>query len=466
MSGTVFSGAERARLDAAPRHPRRLYGLAVSQMSERFAFFGVQALLFLYVDQYLLGGMAEQQVWGFEELKDVLRATLHVSRRSEIASVLFGLFTGLGFLATIVAGALADRWLGVHRVIVLSGGLALAGYVLLTMESCFLIGMLLVSVGAGAFKANMTTQISQLYSGADPRREWGFRVFFIGVNLGMLVAPVVCGALGEARGYRYSFAASGAGMALAIMLYTLPWRGGPRPARLVLPAGRYGWTWRKASAFAIFFAVLSVTLVGVQQIYNAYVGWADAHVRLDWHGRSIPTTVLLSIDTGFTVIMMSVSAWLWRGWGRFFPQPAAWAKIGMGCLLLAVAYGCLSAIRGDADPALGVWLLAFHAINSLAFANISPVALAFLSRCAPEGAKSTFLSIFYLEFAVGSFLAGGIGRWLDSIPAPVFWGAHAAMFALAGCAMLLSGRWISAILVPSEVAPLAPAAAHRPKLAA
>ena len=269
------------------------------------------------------------------------------------------------------------------------------------------------------------------------------------VNLGMFVAPLVCGTLGETQGWRWGFLAAAIGMAASLALFLRA--AGRLPPVATVAAGHSparaarAWTGRKILATACVLAALAIAFTGVQQIYNAYLGWASTALDLTWHDRAIPTTWLLSLDTAFQVLMISAIAWLWSLWARFAHEPGPLAKIALGLGLYAVAYACLVAADADGSSAF-FWVIAFHALNSLGFAVIAPVALAFLTDRAPPRSRSTIVGLFYLQFAIGAFAAGALGAGSGLMSAEQLWPLHAAIMAVAGLLLFAGRRWIDATL--------------------
>jgi POT family proton-dependent oligopeptide transporter len=185
---------------AAPKtlfgHPPGLFVLFFTEMWERFSYYGMRALLVYYMTKHLL--MPQGQ-----------------------ASHIYGLYCGLVYFTPLLGGLLADRRWGQHRCVVLGGALMAVGHFLMAFEALFYPALLFLILGNGCFKPNISAQVGGLYGEGDPRRDRAFSLFYVGINLGAFIAPLVCGTLGELWGWHYGFAAAGVGMLLGLVIYLL-----------------------------------------------------------------------------------------------------------------------------------------------------------------------------------------------------------------------------------------------------
>ncbi|MGH7712623.1 MAG: peptide MFS transporter, partial [Gemmatimonadaceae bacterium] len=181
-------------------HPRGLALLFAVEMWERFSYYGMRALLVLY----LVNGLG----W-----------------TDGNAARLYGTYTSLVWLTPIIGGYLADRFLGTRRSMIIGALIITTGHFLLALQTMptFYLGLACVIIGTGFFKPNVSTQVGQLYRAGDPRRDAGFTIFYMGINLGATIAPIVCGYLGERVGWHFGFGAAGVGMLLGLLFY-LKWR--------------------------------------------------------------------------------------------------------------------------------------------------------------------------------------------------------------------------------------------------
>src|SRR5712672_2860747 len=208
-------------------HPRALSYLFATEMWERFSYYGMRALLVLYMVKYLFGPEHAGAVIGFAALKRALEVPFGPLDIQPLASQIYGLYTGLVYLTPIFGGLLADRVLGHRRTVVIGASLMALGHFMMAFESLFLFALLTLILGNGAFKPNMSAQVGTLYGPGDPRRDRAYSIFYVGINLGAFLAPLVCGTLGEAAGWHYGFAAAGVGMLVATAIYLLGMRALP-----------------------------------------------------------------------------------------------------------------------------------------------------------------------------------------------------------------------------------------------
>ena len=196
-------------------HPRGTWYLAFTEAWERFSYYGMQALLVLYMVKYLLLPGRIEHVVGFE----TFRRLYHGLEGQALASAIFGTYTASVYLTPILGGFLADRLLGRRRTVLL-GALTMAlGHFLMAIEGAFLFALLCLVLGCGMFKGNIASQVGSLYKPDDLRRADAFQIFYLGINAGVIASPLVVGTLGEVWGWHYGFAAAGVGMLLAIGIY-------------------------------------------------------------------------------------------------------------------------------------------------------------------------------------------------------------------------------------------------------
>src|SRR5690349_6556954 len=217
-------------------HPRGLSYLFATEMWERFSYYGMKALLVLYMVKYLLHPEHAQTVLGFAALKGGLEFLFGPLDIQPLSSNIYGLYTGLVYLTPVLGGYLADRVLGQRRMVVIGASLMAIGHFMMAFEPLFLLALLVLILGNGAFKPNISTQVGSLYAPGDARRDRAFSIFYVGINLGAFLAPLVCGTLGETLGWHYGFGTAGIGMTLGLCIYLY--------AQRHLPMDRWKPAWR------------------------------------------------------------------------------------------------------------------------------------------------------------------------------------------------------------------------------
>ena len=205
-------------------HPRGLTFLFTTEMWERFSFYGMRSLLVLYMTKYLLLPEHSGAVIGLTSVRRALEAVFGPLPVQPLSSQIWGFYTALVYFTPIFGGLLADRVLGRRRTVVIGAVLMAIGHFMMAVEQLFLFALLFLIVGSGAFKPNISTQVGGLYAPGDHRRDRAYSIFYVGINIGAFLAPLVCGTLGEEAGWHYGFAAAGIGMCigLCIYLYALP----------------------------------------------------------------------------------------------------------------------------------------------------------------------------------------------------------------------------------------------------
>src|SRR5437016_552826 len=198
-------------------HPRRLWFLAFTEAWERFSYYGMQSLLVLYMVKYLLLPGRIERVAIFDAFRQL---PLYSGLDGQpLASAIFGTYTAAVYFTPIFGGFLADRVLGRRRTVLLGALTMAAGHFLMAFETAFLFALLCLVLGCGMFKGNIASQVGSLYKPEDLRRADAFQIFYLGINAGVIISPLIVGTLGEVYGWHYGFAAAGVGMLLAIAIY-------------------------------------------------------------------------------------------------------------------------------------------------------------------------------------------------------------------------------------------------------
>ena len=411
-------------------HPKGLGYLAVVEGCERFSYYSMQTLLVLYMVKYLLLPEHIGSVAGL----GWLRAHYYTGLDGQpLASAIFGDYTALVYLTPIVGGVIADRWLG-RRATLILGGLTMAlGHFLMAFQGSFLLALVTLIVGVGLFKGNIASQVGELYAENDIRRAMAFQIFYIAINVSVIAAPLVSGTLGEKLGWHWGFGAAGVVMVIGLLIYLGAARWLPadsRPARRNdAPRARMaGDDWLRLTAVFVLVPILAVSLLMNQEIFNAYLVWADAHFALTFFGETLPTSWMITIDSAVSFSMLVAVAAFWKWYGAHRREPDELGKMIIGSLFSMAGGTCLfiaAATQGAGKIGL-FWPLMFHLLNSIAFAHIMPVSLALFSRLAPKAINATVLGIYYLAFFAANKIVGTVGGWYSTMPTTRFWLLHIA----------------------------------------
>jgi POT family proton-dependent oligopeptide transporter len=403
-------------------HPRGLALLFVVEMWERFSYYGMRSLLVLYM-VHALG-------WPDDR-----------------ADHLYGLYTGAVYLTPLLGGFLADRLLGTRRSLVIGAVIIACGHFVLAVPGMpfFYLGLTLVVIGTGFFKPNVSTMVGQLYRPGDRRRDGGFTIFYMGINVGGILAPLVCGYLGQRVGWHYGFAAAGVGMLLGLAAYItlrdkyLPGIGftPTRPAptdvsRPSLPAahGRLSPDERKrVIAIGIVFVLASFFWVGYEQAGSSLTLFADRYTDLHLGHWSIPSSWFQSAQPGFVIIFAPVFAYLWRVLGAEDREPSTALKMAMSLALISIAYGIMIFGGRIADHCVDTthavsacavvnpgWLTTTYLFTVLGELCISPVGLSYVTKVAPARVGAFLMGCFFLSNSAGNYFAGRLAGLTASIP--------------------------------------------------
>ena len=411
-------------------HPKGLGYLAFVEGCERFSYYSMQTLLVLYMVKYLLLPEHIGGVMGLDWLRSVHYQGLE---GQPLASAIYGDYSSTVYLTPIIGGLIADRWLG-RRITLILGGLVMAlGHFLMAIEGAFLFALLSLIVGVGLFKGNIASQVGELYGPNDLRRAMAFQIFYIAINVSVIIAPLISGTLGEKVGWHYGFGTAGIVMVAGLLLYIKagPWLpDGSRPT-VASKAAKKKLTRAdvpRLIALLMLVPVLAVALLTNQEIFNAYLVWADEHFQLTFFGVTLPTSYMITIDAALSFSTLVAVAAFWKWWGTRRAEPDELGKMIIGSLFCIAGGLCLviaAATHGSAKIGL-FWPLMFHLFNSIGFSNIMPVSLALFSKVAPRAILATVIGIYYLAFFSANKIVGIVGGWYSTMDTVQFWLLHVA----------------------------------------
>src|SRR4029079_3130212 len=259
-----------------------------------FSYYGMKALLVYYMTKYLLVPERAQTVVGLASLKAALESIFDPLDVQPLSSHIYGLYTGLVYLTPVLGGYLADRLLGQRRMVVIGASLMAIGHFMMAFEPLFLLALLVLILGNGAFKPNISTQVGRLYAPGDSRRDRAFMIFYVGINLGAFLAPLVCGTLGEVFGWHYGFGLAGIGMTTGLAIYLYATRNVPPDVRSQVTAKGEGGApfgrdeWRAIGALCVLVLPVSLFWATYEQQGNTIALWADDFTNRIVLGFEIP----------------------------------------------------------------------------------------------------------------------------------------------------------------------------------
>jgi POT family proton-dependent oligopeptide transporter len=396
-------------------HPTGLYLLFTTEMWERMSYYGMRALLVLYmVSASNKGGFGWSQ-----------------SRALEI----YGLYTGLVYLTPVVGGFLADRYLGQRLSVTLGGILMMLGQFVLAapgnVESLFFGGLALLVIGNGFFKPNISTMVGGLYAPGDARRDGAFTIFYIGINVGAFLASAVCGTLGEKFGWTYGFGSAGVGMGLGVVVFLalsnrLLGDVGKAPKAVSGDSTRASTPGAALTSqevdriivilvlalFVVFFWAAFEQAGGLMNLYTD--SKVDRHV-LGWE---VPTTWFQAVNPLFIMLLGPVFAEVWSSLGRKHKDPSIPAKMALGLLLLAFGFvfmmGASKQSEAQGKAAL-MWVVAAYFVHTAGELCLSPVGLSMVTKLAPARFASLLMGAWFIANAVANYLAGLIGTYAEKL---------------------------------------------------
>jgi len=434
-------------------HPKGLAFLFTTEMWERFSYYGMRALLVLYMTKYLLVSDHAGTVLGLASIKSALEAIFGPLDAQPLSSQIYGFYIALVYLTPIFGGLLADRVLGQRRMVVIGATLMAIGHFMMAVEQLFLFALLALILGNGAFKPNISTQVGGLYPPGDHRRDRAYSIFYVGINVGAFLAPLICGTLGENAGWHYGFAAAGVGMliGLSIYLYALPLLPPDELQRAQAahiekrPLTRE--ERRAVLALLVLFVPTALFWATYEQGGNTIVLWADANtdrtVELFGYSAEIPTTWFLAFNPFMIFAFTPFVVALWTRQAERGSEPSTIAKMALGCGGVALSYliMAIAAWKANGGHASWLWLLAYFVVITIGELYLSPVGLSLVTKIAPPRMLSMMMGVWLATSFVGGFLAGWLGGFWSRIGKPEFFLLIAAIGAVAGAA-IFGSRWL------------------------
>jgi POT family proton-dependent oligopeptide transporter len=458
--GTIVSGPgpDIANDTAFIGHPRGLGWLSASEFWERFSYYGMQTLLVLYLTHYLLQPGHIEQVWGFDAFRRLIGWVYGTQSQMALASNTAQLYAALVYITPLAGGFLADRLIGRTTTVTLGAILMVAGSFLLALNATFLVALLFLLAGVGCFKGNIASQVGALYSVTDTRRADGFQIYFMGIQLAVIISPVICGYLGQRVDWHLGFVAAGIGMVLGLAIYLAERRHfPPEPVRTkgasVERPPLSARDWKAVILLVALLPVLALSIVGNQEIFDAYLVWGEKNFQTVFFGFNMPITWIVSMDAFVSAVTMVGVIAFWRWYGRRWKEPDEITKIVIGVAISAlgplVLAGCAAVATSTGHPVPLYWALGFHILNDVGFANVLPVGLALYSRAAPKGLGGIMIAVYYLHLFLGNLLTGYLGGLLGTMPDTTFWLMHVGIMAISAAILLVVRFAFAHLVAPS-----------------
>ena len=442
-------------------HPKGLGYLGFTEACERFSYYSMQTLLVLYMVNYLLVPGRMDHVIGL----DWLRGWHYQGLEGQpLSSAIFGDYTSLVYMTPILGGIIADKLTG-RRIALIVGALTMAlGHFLMAFQDAFLFALLALIIGVGMFKGNIATQVGALYGPNDLRRAMAFQIFYIFINVSVIIAPLISGTLGQKVGWHYGFGCAGIVMVLGLLIYLSGRRWLPaedRPIRTADAAPKEKLSrddWMCVLYLVILIPVLAIALLTNQEIFNAYLTWGDKQFDLTLLNNT--SSWLITVDAALSFSMLVAVAAFWKWWGMHRREPDEISKMIIGSVFTVAGGLCLfmAALTQPAGGKISLfWPVLFHLFNSIGFAHVLPISLALFSKIAPRQINATVIGLYYLAFFAANKIVGYVGGLYSSLPTTTFWLVHVASAAIGLVAFVLFKLVLSRHLI--IVSPEPPAVA-------
>jgi POT family proton-dependent oligopeptide transporter len=389
-------------------HPRGLATLFFTEMWERFSYYGMRALLILY-----MVGSTQAPGLGFG-----------VERAAQI----YGTYTMLVYLMGIPGGWIADRFLGPYRAVLIGGITIAAGHFSMAVPGLpfFFTGLGLIIIGTGLLKPNVSTMVGTLYSREDTRRDSGFSIFYMGINLGAFTAPLITGWLGQKINWHIGFAAAGVGMVIGLIQYVAgrkyivpvsdaKTKSEPKVVVAVRgPLDRIAWARIGAITILTLFALLF--WAGFEQAGSSLNLFADRATRLTFLGFGFPSSWFQSVEPLFVILLSPFFAWLWIRLGS--REPSSPTKFTLGLAFLSLSFLLIvpaARIFERSETRVSpMWLIGLYLLQCLGELCLSPVGLSMVTKLAPSRLVGLMMGVWFFATAMGNYVAGWVAGFLEN----------------------------------------------------
>lgn len=371
--------------------PRGLTILILTNMWESFSYYGMRTLLVYYMVQ-------------------------HLRFAQEKSSYIYGTYTAMAYFTPILGGIIADRWLGKRNAVIIGGSVMALGHFMMAFEPAFYFALATIALGNGLFLPNLPSQINDLYRADDPRRGRAYNIYYVGLNIGGFLAPLICGTLGQLYGWHYGFGAAGVGMFSGLIIYLMgrdylppenPRSAVPKPVTKLAQTN-------PAKLWLLLLGVALATTIfrgAYEQIGNTVALWTDSDVNRTLGGFTIPSTWFQALNSLLVMAMTPLLLLHWRCRAKSGREASPARKMAIGALIVASSYVMLAIVSAavGTDRAHWIWLALFFVLLTLGELYILPTGLGLFARLAPPSLAATTVGAWFLAIFAGSMLAGVVG---------------------------------------------------------
>ena len=452
---TAVASSERTFLG----QPVGVAYLAMTEAWERFSFYGMRALLILYMVQELLLPGRIENVAGMDGYRAVVESIFGELSTQAFASQTFGLYAGFVYFTPLFGGLIADRWLGARKTVLAGIVLMTLGHAAMVFDFSFLIALLLLVLGSGLLKGNVAAQVGHLYApGDEVQRARGYVIFSTGINIGATAGPFVCGLLAQVYGWHYGFGLAGLLMLVAAGVYIAGWKhfadDTPRHKRTTAPPAPMGRNEWATIALIVLVLMLALGLnLAYDQTANVGLIWVADNVDLASPVGPVPVPWFGSEDALASVLIVPFLIWMWPRVGRGGNEPHDLTKVAMGGVVMALSVLALAGGAWQAEAggkASILWPILAYLLSGASFMFQWPVLLSFVSRYAPDRVNALMMAGVYLTAFVTGIGSGWLARFYEPLGASNFWLLHAGISLASTVLILLLAPWIRGRLAALE----------------
>lgn len=397
-------------------HPKGLYLLFTVEMWERLSYYGMRALLVLYM---VSATTDKNPGFGFDPGD---------------ATKIYGWYTGLVYATPLLGGYLSDRFLGQRKAIYIGGVLMMIGHFLMAVPGlpAFYAALLFLIIGNGFFKPNISTMVGGLYDEKDPRRDGAFTIFYMGINLGAVLSPLVCGTLGEKVSYHWGFGSAGIGMLIGLLTFWwgekrfLPDNVGVKPAPVTKetgPVAKEPLTRTEIDRLAVIL-VLCVFVMFFWAAFEQAGGLMNLYTKEKVDrmvgGWEVPATWFQSVNPAIIFIFAIPFSMLWTALGRRGIDPPTPVKMGFGLILLSFGFVFMMHASNEADAGMSgraalFWVIGAYFWHTMGELCLSPIGLSMVTKLAPARMVSLMMGVWFGSNFVANLAAGYIGAYSEKL---------------------------------------------------
>lgn len=437
-------------------HPAGLWVLSGTELWDRISFHGMLAMLVLYMSGDLLVHPDRvQTILGFAAYRSALESLTGPLSALALSMQTFGIYMAAITALPLVGGWMGDRVLGRRLSVTLGALLMTAGHFSLAFDRTFLVALVLLVLGAGLLRGNLSAQVKALYTAGDRRETDAYQMYYLFICIGAFIAPIVCGAVAAVWGWHAGFAVAGFGMLVGLIVYLagqplLP-SGKPRRAargqpRAPLTSGER----RNVIGLLIVWPIAVAFWTAQAQIWNVYNVWIRDNVNLQVGSVTVPVPWFQSLDGLAPAAFIPLALWIWHRQAQAGREPDQFGKIAFGCILFAASVGWLALaplVSDAAGRAPVLWPVMFHVFSNFGAVFVAPVFLALYATRAPASLRGTMLGVNALAQSAGSLLSGRMGGLYENVAPSTFWLINAAICGGGGVLMLAATpalrRWFA-----------------------